>query len=207
MSFFRPFSCPSSRIFPAVFPYSITSINLKDFGKQAPEGTVGGGTTSTAYRKPNEPNPRTAGDPLTLPPGVSSEIFKQFTLRATEAVGQDNVIVITKLEELQNEHYMEPSKVHDMYHVLDREYFVSSAVITPRGVPDVQVVMRLCNEFEIPVWLFSIGRNVGYGGAGLRVPGSIGLDLGRHMNKVLEVDVEGAFALVEPGVTFFDMHE
>ena len=180
---------------------------MKDFGKQAPEGTVGSGTASTAYRKPNEPNPRTTGDPLALPPGVSSEVFKQFTLRAKEAVGQDNVIVITKLEELQNEHYMEPSKVHDMYHVLDREYFVSSAVITPRGVPDVQVVMRLCNEFEIPVWPFSIGRNVGYGGAGPRVPGSIGLDLGRHMNKVLEVDAEGAFALVEPGVTFFDMHE
>ena len=96
---------------------------MKDFAKQAPEGTVGSGTASTAYRKPNGPNPRTAGDPLTLPPGVSSEIFKQFTLRATEAVGQDNVIIITKPEELQNEHYMEPSKVHDMYHVLNCEIF------------------------------------------------------------------------------------
>lgn len=27
------------------------------------------------------------------------------------------------------------------------------------------------------------------------------------MNKVLEVNVEGAFALVEPGVTFFDLHD
>ena len=147
---------------------------MKDFGTQVPEETAGSGTASTAYRRPNGPNPRTAGDPLTLPPGVSSETFKQFALRAAEVVGQDNVIVITKPEELQNEHYMEPSKVHDMYHVLDREYFVSSAVITPRGVPDVQAVMRLCNEFEIPVWPFSIGRNVGYGGAGPRVPGSIG---------------------------------
>jgi FAD binding domain len=180
---------------------------MENFDKQAPEETAGGGSALTTYRKPNGPHPRAAGDPLTLPPGVSSETFKQFTLRAAEAVGQDNVVVITKPEELQNEHYMEPSKVHDMYHVLDREYFVSSAVITPRRVPDVQAVIRLCNEFEIPVWPFSIGRNVGYGGAGPRVPGSIGLDLGRHMNKVLEVDVEGAFALVEPGVTFFDMHE
>ena len=48
---------------------------------------------------------------------------------------------------------------------------------------------------------------IGYGGTGPRVPGSIGLDLGSHMNKVLEVNVEGTFALVEPGVTFFDMHE
>lgn len=67
--------------------------------------------------------------------------------------------------------------------------------------------MRLCNEFEIPVRPFSIERNVGCGGVGRRGPGSIGLDLGRHMNKVLEVDVEAAFALVQPGVTLFDMHE
>jgi FAD/FMN-containing dehydrogenase len=39
-----------------------------------------------------------------------------------------------------------------------------------------------------------------------RVPGSVGLDLGRHMNKVLDVDVDGAYALVEPGVTFADLH-
>ena len=49
--------------------------------------------------------------------------------------------------------------------------------------------------------------STGYGGAAPRVPGSIGLDLGKHMNKVLEVNVEGAFALVEPGVTFFDLHD
>lgn len=178
---------------------------MKDF--DPPAETVGGDTAPTAYRKPNGSSAQNAGVPLTLPPGVSPEKFKEFTLRASEAVGEDNVIIITKPEELQNESYLEPSKVHDMFHVLDKKYFVSSAIITPRGVPDVQAVMRLCNEFEIPVWPFSIGRNVGYGGAGPRVPGSIGLDLGCHMNKVLEVDVEGAFALVEPGVTFFDMHE
>lgn len=58
----------------------------------------------------------------------------------------------------------------------------------------------------MPIWPFSIGRNTGYGGAAPRVPGSICMDLGRHMNKVLEVNVEGAYALVEPGVTFFDLH-
>ena len=27
------------------------------------------------------------------------------------------------------------------------------------------------------------------------------------MNKVIKVDVDGAYAVVEPGVTFFDLHE
>ena len=60
---------------------------MKDFDKQVPEETAGDGTASTAYRKPNRPNPRAAGDPLTLSPGVNSETFKQFTLRIAEAVG------------------------------------------------------------------------------------------------------------------------
>ena len=38
------------------------------------------------------------------------------------------------------------------------------------------------------------------------MPGSVGLDLGRHMNKILDVDVDGAYALVEPGVTFANLH-
>ena len=66
--------------------------------------------------------------------------------------------------------------------------------------------MRLCNEFEIPVWPFSIGRNTGYGGAAPRVPGSICLNMGKHMNRVLDINVEGAYALVEPGVTYFDLY-
>ena len=120
------------------------------------------GTSPIAYRKPNGVAPRAANEPLMLPPGTSAEKFKQFTLRAAEICEQDNVTVITKSEELHHEDYLSPSKAHDMYHVLDKEYFVCSAVISPRGVPDVQSLMKLCNEFEIPVWPFSVGRNVGY---------------------------------------------
>ena len=179
----------------------------QDSYKSAPEENAGGGTAQTVYRKPNGDSPRIAGDPLVLPPGTSSESFKQFTIRAAEIVGEDNLTVVTKSEELTHETYLEPSKAHDMYHIVEKDYFVASAVIAPRNVPDVQEIMKLCNEFKIPVWPFSIGRNVGYGGAAPRVPGSIGLDMGRNMNKVLNVDVEGAFALIEPGVTYFDLHD
>ena len=85
---------------------------------------------------------------------------------------------------------------------MPKAQFVSSAVVAPRNVPEVQAIMRLCNEFEIPVWPFSIGRNVGYGGAAPRVPGSIGLDMGRNMRKIVDVNIDGAYAIVEPGVTF-----
>ena len=89
-----------------------------------------------------------------------------------------------------------------MYYILQKDHFISSAVVAPRSTPEVQAIMRLANEFEIPVWPFSIGRNVGYGGAAPRVPGSVGIDMGRNMRKILEVNTDGAYAIVEPGVTF-----
>lgn len=89
-----------------------------------------------------------------------------------------------------------------MFHLLEKDYLISSAVVAPRSVADVQALMKLCNELLIPIWPFSIGRNVGYGGAAPRVRGTVGVDLGRHMNKIIEVNVDSAYAVVEPGVTF-----
>lgn len=161
----------------------------------------------TVYRTPNDSSARKAGDPLALPPGISSEEFKSYVKEAIEIVGAENVSVITEKEDLKKDNYHDPAKEHDMYHVFDKDYFVASAVIAPRKVTEVQALMRLSNKYGIPVWPYSIGRNVGYGGAAPRVPGSIGLDMGRHMNKVLEINEPGAFALVEPGVTYKGLYE
>lgn len=60
--------------------------------------------------------------------------------------------MITDPSEMSKESYLEPSKSHDMYHVLEKEYFVSRAVVSLRDVPEIQFIMRLANEFEIPVW-------------------------------------------------------
>lgn len=99
-------------------------------------------------------------------------------------------------------HTLSLTNAVQMYYVAAKDYFVSSATVSPRNVPDVQAIVRLANDFEIPLWTFSLGRNVGYGGAAPRVPGSVSLDMGRNMSKILEVNVDGAFAVVEPGVTF-----
>ncbi|RSL57492.1 Vanillyl-alcohol oxidase [Fusarium duplospermum] len=146
-------------------------------------------------------------NPLTLPPGIDAAVFHKFIAAAREVTGPENATIISKKEQLGKDQYLDQSKAHDMFHITGKSYFVSSAVITPRDVAEVQAIVKLCNEYEIPLWPFSIGRNVGYGGAAPRVPGSIGLELGKHMNKVLKVDVDGAYALVEPGVTFTDLHE
>jgi FAD/FMN-containing dehydrogenase len=182
------------------------------------------GVSPMAYRPPVGTHAEDRAAPLVLPPKTSLEVFRQFMQRMEDIVGTENATVVSSDDELQHENYMDPSKAHDvsgrpfsnnkvsfdgrqadqqqMYHVLPKQHFVSSAVVAPRDIPEVQAIMRLCNKFEIPVWPFSIGRNVGYGGAAPRVPGSIGIDMGRNMRKILDVNVDGAYAIVEPGVTF-----
>jgi hypothetical protein len=116
-------------------------------------------TVSVPLKIPNRAsNTRLSGDPLTLPPGISSEAFHHFISRAQAICGKENVIIISDAEQLSHEHYTDPSKAHDMHNIVEKEYFVASAVLCPKGVPDVQGIMRLANELEIPVWPFSIGR-------------------------------------------------
>lgn len=45
-----------------------------------------------------------------------------------------------------------------------------------------------------------------YGGPAPRLSGSVALDLHR-MNKVIEVNQEFSYAVVEPGVTFTDLYD
>ena len=96
--------------------------------------------------------------------------------------------------------YLDPYAFSDPYE------FACSAVVMPGSVEEVQAVLKIANEAAIPLWTVSRGRNLGYGGAAGRLRGSVILDLGR-MNRILEVNEQHGYALVEPGVTFFDLYE
>lgn len=48
---------------------------------------------------------------------------------------------------------------------------------------------------------------VGYGGAAPRVRGSVTLDLGRRMSAILDINAEDYTCLVEPGVSFYALHQ
>jgi hypothetical protein len=103
------------------------------------------------------------GDPMILPPGISSSDFNVFISRCIEALGYENVQVVEAKDELRDGTYQEPCHGHDMHAVLEKDYFVCSAVVYPKGVDEVQEVMKIANEAELPVWPYSIGRNSGYG--------------------------------------------
>ncbi len=95
---------------------------------------------------------------------------------------------------------------HDPYGIPDDERFLASAVVEPKNTEEVQAVVRIASTYGVPVWPHSQGRNLGYGGASPRVAGSLQISL-RKMNRVLEINEELAYAVVEPGVTWFDLYD
>jgi 4-cresol dehydrogenase (hydroxylating) len=132
-----------------------------------------------------------------LPPGVSKEQFSQAIEEYKAIVGADNVWV--EIEQLVPYFkIMMPTKNDKLYQ--------ASGAIAAKTVDEIQGVLAVCNKYKIPVWTISTGRNFGYGSAAPATPGQMVLDL-RGMNKILDVDPELCTALVEPGVTYQQLHD
>ncbi|MCC6223875.1 MAG: FAD-binding protein [Thermoleophilia bacterium] len=75
---------------------------------------------------------------------------------------------------------------------------VPELVVLPRSTEQVQAVARLCHAHRVPF----VARGAGTGLSGGAVPcaGGIVVSLAR-MNRILELDLESARIVVEPGVT------
>ncbi|MBU0556752.1 MAG: FAD-binding oxidoreductase [Alphaproteobacteria bacterium] len=80
-----------------------------------------------------------------------------------------------------------------------------SAIVAPASTEEVRAIMRVANEFKVPLWPVSRGKNLGYGAASPAEYGNVILDLSR-MNRIIEVDVKQAHCLIEPGVSYFDLY-
>lgn len=83
---------------------------------------------------------------------------------------------------------------------------VPAAVVKPSSVDEIRNILKIANEHNISVWPVSQGQNHGYGEACAVKPNNVVIDLSR-MNKILEVNAELAYALVEPGVTYLQLYE
>ncbi len=81
----------------------------------------------------------------------------------------------------------------------------AAASVAPASTEEVQQVVLAANEHRIPLYPISTGRNLAYGGSAPVLSGSVILDL-KRMDRILKVSEDNAFALVEPGVTYFDLY-
>lgn len=82
----------------------------------------------------------------------------------------------------------------------------ASAAVAPTSTAQVVDILKIANQHRIPIYPISTGKNLGYGGAAPALPGSVVLDL-KRMDRVLEVNERNAYAVVEPGVSYFDLYQ
>lgn len=134
---------------------------------------------------------------MKVPPGVSPSDFAKAISQFEDAVGKEWVFTSDEDVALYRDPYSpflgEPDEL------------VASAAVAPDSVEQVQKVVRTANQYKIPLYPVSTGKNLGYGGAAPVYSGSVVLDL-KRMNRILEVNEENAYALVEPGVSYFDLY-
>jgi len=131
-----------------------------------------------------------------LSPGVSEQQLARALEGFAAAVGSEHVL--TGEEELR--------EFRDPFSHATWDEYTASAVVMPETVEEIQEIVRVANEHKVPLWTVGQGRNNGYGGPAPRVRGSVIVCL-RRMNRVLEINEESAYAVVEPGVRWFDLYE
>ena len=131
---------------------------------------------------------------LILPPGVSQARFDQAMAAFARVIGKEWVLATDE----DRETYL------DMYSPGRDESHAAAGAIAPANVAQIQAVLKIANEFHIPLWPISRGKNFGYGGAAPRMSGTVMLDLGR-LNQILEVNEKQGYCILEPGVGFFDL--
>ncbi len=89
--------------------------------------------------------------------------------------------------------------------MLTVENIFPAAVVKPSSVEEVRDIVRIANQYKIGLWPVSAGQNHGYGMACAVKTGNIIIDFAR-MNRILEVNIDLAYALVEPGVTYIQLY-
>lgn len=78
-------------------------------------------------------------------------------------------------------------------------------ILFPESTAQVQEIVRIAGQFGVVVYPISRGRNWGYGDACAPTPGAAIVDLSR-MNRILELNSELAYVVIEPGVTQGQLH-
>ena len=129
-----------------------------------------------------------------LPPGFDEARFAQVRRAFESALGADRVF----FEDLDRTGYRDKFAIAEGRHI-------PAGAIGPTTVEEVQAAMRIANQFRVPVWPISRGKNLGYGGSAPLLSGSVVMDLSGM--KGITFDEEFGTVLLEPGVGFYDLYD
>ena len=83
--------------------------------------------------------------------------------------------------------------------------FEPDAVIFPRNEQEISKILSYCNKHKIIV--IPRGAGSGFTGGALPSNGGIVLSLEKHMNKLLEIDMQNMVAIVQPGLVNINLQK
>ena len=129
-----------------------------------------------------------------LPPDFTLQKLTQAQRAFESALGSSKVF----FEDLDRTGYKDKFAVNDAAHL-------PAGAIGPTTVEEVQAALRIANQYRLPVWPISRGKNLGYGGTAPLLSGSVVMDLSGM--KKIEFDEEFGTVLLEPGVGFYDLYD
>ena len=129
-----------------------------------------------------------------LPPALTLQQLTQAQRAFETALGADKVF----FEDLDRRTYQDKFAIDEAAHL-------PAGAIAPTTVEEVQAALKVANQFKVPVWPISRGKNLGYGGSAPLLSGSVVMDLSRM--KKIEFDEEFGTVLLEPGVGFYDLYD
>jgi 4-cresol dehydrogenase (hydroxylating) len=134
---------------------------------------------------------------MKLPPYVSEADFTAALEAFASIVG--NQWLFTTNEDLE--------LYRDSYSILwgEADERTASAAVAPDNADQVVALVKVANRYRIPIYPISTGKNLGYGGAGPALAGSVVFDL-KRMNRIVEIDERHGYVVVEPGVSYFDLY-
>lgn len=80
--------------------------------------------------------------------------------------------------------------------------FKAGFLVTPKNKDEIVEIVNFANENKIPI--IPRAANTSYAGQVLPIyPNTIMMDFGKHMNKILEINWDEEYCVVEPGVEFW----
>jgi glycolate oxidase len=114
---------------------------------------------------------------------------------------------INHLKSIVGEENVKSDKAHLIAYCYDatKSRFEPDAVVFPRNEEDVSNILKYCNENKIVI--VPRGAGSGFTGGALPANGGIVLALERHMNKLLEIDMQNMVAVVQPGLVNMDLQK
>jgi 4-cresol dehydrogenase (hydroxylating) len=135
---------------------------------------------------------------MTRPPGVSPSAFAAALDAFERVVGKQWLFTSDEDVALYRDAYS-PFRG-------EAEERLASAAVAPASTEEVQQIVRIANQYRIPIYPISTGKNLGYGGSAPVLSGSVVVDL-KRLNRIIEVNEKNAYCIVEPGVSYFDLYE